>query len=102
MPWSPLGGSKNKAEVTAGKVGIFEEVGSKYGISPYATALAWLLRLSPSIIPIPGATRVESVTDCLTALGVDLSDEDFNRLNGSLPESVPASEELLPAPAYRG
>lgn len=102
LPWSPLGGSSNKAEVTDGKVGIFEEVGSKYGISPYATALAWLLRLSPSIIPIPGATRVETVRDCLTALSVDLSDEDFQRLNDSLPESVPASEELLPAPAYRG
>lgn len=91
----------NKAEVTAGKVGVFETVGSKYGISPYATALAWLLKLSPTMLPIPGATRVESVLDCISAVSVELSDEDFESLNESLPESVPTAPDLLPAPAYR-
>ena len=101
LPWSPLGGSTNKAEVTQGKVGVFESIGANYGLSPYATALAWLLKLSPTIIPIPGATRVESVLDCVSALSVELSAEDFDTVNASLPESVPASPELLPAPAYR-
>jgi aryl-alcohol dehydrogenase-like predicted oxidoreductase len=101
LPWSPLGGSTNKAEVTAGKVGVFETIGTKYGISPYATALAWLLKLSPTIIPIPGATRVESVIDCVSALSVELSPEDFDMLNDSLPETVPTAPDLLPAPAYR-
>jgi aryl-alcohol dehydrogenase-like predicted oxidoreductase len=101
LPWSPLGGSTNKAEVVSGKVGTFEQVGQKYGLSPYATALAWLLKLSPMIIPIPGATRVESVIDCVSALAVELSDEDFETLNASLPETVPASAELLPAPSFR-
>jgi aryl-alcohol dehydrogenase-like predicted oxidoreductase len=101
LPWSPLGGSTKKAEVTEGKVGSFEVVGQKYGISPYATALAWLLKLSPSIIPIPGATRVQSVLDCVSAIDLELTDEDFAALNASLPESVPASPELLPAPSYR-
>ena len=101
LPWSPLGGSTKKAEVTEGKVGSFEVVGQKYGISPYATALAWLLKLSPSIIPIPGATRVQSVLDCVSAIDLELTDEDFAALNASLPESVPASPELLPAPIYR-
>lgn len=101
LPWSPLGGSKNKSEVTSGKVGTFEQIGQKYGISPYATAIAWHLKLSPSIIPIPGATRVESVLDCLSAVDVELSDEDFDALNASLPETVPASPQLLPAPSFR-
>jgi aryl-alcohol dehydrogenase-like predicted oxidoreductase len=101
LPWSPLGGSTNKAEVTAGKVGVFETIGAKYGISPYATALAWLLKLSPTIIPIPGATRVESVIDCVSAVSVELSTEDFEMLNSSLPETVPTAPDLLPAPAYR-
>ena len=101
LPWSPLGGSTNKAEVTAGKVGVFETIGTKYGISPYATALAWLLKLSPTIIPIPGATRVESVIDCVSALSVELSTEDFDMLIDSLPETVPTAPDLLPAPAYR-
>jgi aryl-alcohol dehydrogenase-like predicted oxidoreductase len=101
LPWSPLGGSTNKAEVTAGKVGVFETIGTKYRISPYATALAWLLKLSPTIIPIPGATRVESVIDCVSALSVELSTEDFDMLIDSLPETVPTAPDLLPAPAYR-
>lgn len=101
LPWSPLGGSTNKTEVSSGKVGVFEQIGQNYGISPYATALAWLLEMSPTILPIPGATRVESVLDCVSALNVELSDEDFETINESLPESVPASEELLPAPKYR-
>ena len=101
LPWSPLGGSTNKVEVKEGKVGAFESIGAKYGISPFATALAWLLQMSPSMLPIPGATRVESVLDCVTALSVELSAEDFETLNASLPASVPASPELLPAPAYR-
>ena len=101
LPWSPLGGSTNKSEVTSGKVGMFEQIGQKYGISPYATAIAWHLKLSPSIIPIPGATRVESVLDCVSAVDVELSDEDFDALNASLPETVPASAQLLPAPNYR-
>jgi aryl-alcohol dehydrogenase-like predicted oxidoreductase len=101
LPWSPLGGSTNKSEVTSGKVGTFEQIGEKYGISAYATAIAWHLKLSPSIIPIPGATRVESVMDCISAVDVELSDEDFDALNASLPETVPASPQLLPAPNYR-
>jgi aryl-alcohol dehydrogenase-like predicted oxidoreductase len=82
-------------------VGVFESIGSNYGISPYATALAWLLKLSPTILPIPGATREASVLDCVSAVSVELSEEDFETLNASLPESVPASPELLPAPAFR-
>jgi aryl-alcohol dehydrogenase-like predicted oxidoreductase len=101
LPWSPLGGSVNKEEVRSGKAGAFQEVGSKYGISSYATALAWLLRKSELILPIPGATRVESVLDCVTALSVELSDEDFQILEDSLPESAPVSSELTPKPSYR-
>jgi aryl-alcohol dehydrogenase-like predicted oxidoreductase len=101
LPWSPLGGSTNKSEVTSGKVGMFEQIGQKYGISPYATAIAWHLKLSPSIIPIPGATRVESVLDCVSAVDVELSDGDFEALNSSLPETVPASPQLLTAPSFR-
>lgn len=101
LPWSPLGGSKKKAEVTEGTVGSFEVIGQSYGLSAYATALAWLMKLSPVIIPIPGATRVESILDCASAIDIELSDDDFEALNASLPESVPASAELLPAPSYR-
>jgi aryl-alcohol dehydrogenase-like predicted oxidoreductase len=101
LPWSPLGGSTNKAEVKSGKVGVFEAVGQRLGVSPYSTALAWLLKLSPSILPIPGATRVSSVLDCVSALDVELSEVDFAALNSSLPDTVSVSGELSPAPSFR-
>lgn len=101
LPWSPLGGSRNKSEVSSGAAGAFETVGQKYGLSPFATAIAWLLRLSPAIIPIPGATRVESVLDCVSSIDVELSDEDFEALNASLGPNAEVSDELSPKPPYR-
>jgi aryl-alcohol dehydrogenase-like predicted oxidoreductase len=101
LPWSPLGGSVNKQEVAAGKVGIFESLGAPKGLSAYATALAWLLAKSETIIAIPGATRVESVLDCLSAIDVQLTEAELEAIENSLPESVEASSELLPKPPYR-
>lgn len=102
LPWSPLGGSTHKAEVGSSSSGSFQSIGQKYGLSPHATALAWLLRLSPTIIPIPGATRVETVLDCVSAVEVELSDSDLEALNASLGPNAEVSEELTPKPPYRG
>ncbi|MEY3029232.1 MAG: hypothetical protein RL198_629 [Actinomycetota bacterium] len=101
LPWSPLGGSHSKAEIAPNSQTIFEQVGAELGLSPYATALAWLLKMSPTMIPIPGPTRVETVADCLTATSVELTDEQFERIQANLPKQVDESEELYPKPAYR-
>jgi aryl-alcohol dehydrogenase-like predicted oxidoreductase len=53
------------------------------------------------VIPIPGATRTESILDCITALDVTLSDDDFESLNANLPEQAEYSSELMPKPAHR-
>ena len=102
LPWSPLGGSRNKAEITEGSATIFEQMGARYNVSPYAAVLAWLLKMSPVIIPIPGATRAESVVDSATSMNVSLSDEDFAEINAALPESVAVAAELSPHPPLRG
>jgi aryl-alcohol dehydrogenase-like predicted oxidoreductase len=102
LPWSPLGGARNKAEITSGSATIFEQVGARYNASPYAAVLAWLLKLSPTMIPIPGATRVESVLDSASAMHIELSDGDFAEINAALPESVPVAAELSPHPLLRG
>jgi aryl-alcohol dehydrogenase-like predicted oxidoreductase len=101
LPWSPLGGSVNKQELAAGQVGIFQKIGESYGLSPYATALAWLMKKSKTIIPIPGATREESVVDCVTAIDVELSDEHYRAIEDSLPASAAVSSELTPKPPFR-
>jgi aryl-alcohol dehydrogenase-like predicted oxidoreductase len=99
LPWSPLGGMNNKKAITDSDA--FEEVANKHSVSKYAIALAWEIKTSPSVIPIPGATRTESILDCITALDVTLSDDDFEYLNANLPDQAEYSSELVPKPAHR-
>ena len=99
LPWSPLGGMNNKKAITDSDA--FEEVANKQNVSKYAIALAWEIKTSPSVIPIPGATRTESILDCITALDVTLSDDEFEYLNANLPEQAEYSSELMPKPAHR-
>jgi len=94
LPWSPLGGARQKSHISDSNA--FEEVAAKYSATPYAIALAWLMKYSPAILPIPGATRTESILDCVSSLNIDLSQEDFDYLSNNLPEEAPVSTELTP------
>lgn len=99
LPWSPLGGVRTKSEIAGASA--FEEVASKIGASPFAVALAWEMKYSPAVLPIPGATRAESVLDCAASVDIELSDEDFEYLTANLPEQAEYSGELEPKPNYR-
>lgn len=99
LPWSPLGGVRTKSEISSASV--FEQMGQKYSVSAFAMALAWEMKTSPSVLPIPGATRAESILDCITATEVELSESDFEAINASLPAEADVSEELTPKPAWR-
>ncbi len=99
LPWCPLGGVRTKNEIAGASA--FEEVGQKLGASPFAVALAWERKYSPAVLPIPGATRTETVLDCASSAEIELSDEDFAYLSANLPEEGEYSSELLPKPAYR-
>ena len=99
LPWSPLGGMNNKKAITDSDA--FQEIADSYKVSKYALALAWEMKASPSVIPIPGATRTESILDCITALDVQLNDAEFEYLNANLPEQAEYSSELVPKPAHR-
>lgn len=101
LPWSPLGGMSRAELLGAGESGAFAEVGATLGVSAYATAIAWLLQTSPSVIPIPGATKISSVRDSLTGLSVSLTDEEMSLLNSSLPENAQVDEHMGEPPPYR-
>ena len=99
LPWSPLGGVRTKSEIS--EASVFEELAPKYSASPFALALAWEMRYSSSVLPIPGATRAESILDCVSATEIELSDDDFEHISANLPEQAEYSSELLPKPAHR-
>ena len=99
LPWSPLGGVRTKSEIS--EASVFEELASKYSVTPFALALAWEMRYSSSVLPIPGATRAESILDCVSATEIELSDDDFATISANLPEQAEYSTELLPKPAHR-
>ena len=52
LPWSPLGGIAHAAGLGSGHA-PFAEVAAAHGVSPQQVCLAWMLGLSPVVIPIP-------------------------------------------------
>jgi aryl-alcohol dehydrogenase-like predicted oxidoreductase len=79
LPWSPLGGIRKAADA-AGSHDPVREAADAHGVSPQQVALAWLLSLSPVLIPIPGASRPESIQDSVRAVGLELSDDELTAI----------------------
>ncbi|MGW0760222.1 aldo/keto reductase [Streptomyces sp. NPDC002814] len=93
LPWSPLGGisrssldGPSRLEETD-RFGAFHAVAREHGVSPQQVCLAWLLAASPTVIPIPGASRPETIRDSAAAADLVLSTEELARL--TVPESAP-------------
>jgi aryl-alcohol dehydrogenase-like predicted oxidoreductase len=80
LPWSPLGGAR-AAHGLGGQHTAFEQVGAELGASPQRVCLAWMLATSPVVIPIPGASRPESITDSAAATDLQLTPEQLARLD---------------------
>lgn len=76
LAWSPLGGMSDAASLA----GPFAAVAEKHGVSPQQVCLAWELSLSDAMIPIPGASRPESVEDSLRAVELKLDDDELEAL----------------------
>src|ERR1700761_1591067 len=76
IPWFPLATGK-LCEPGGPLEGIAREVGA----SPSQLALAWLLRRSPVMLPIPGTSSVEHLKDNLAAAKIELTDEQFTAIS---------------------
>jgi aryl-alcohol dehydrogenase-like predicted oxidoreductase len=79
LPWSPLGGIPRAGEA-AGRHGVVREAADAHGVSPQQVALAWLLALSPVVIPIPGASRPESIEDSVRAVELELTADELEAI----------------------
>lgn len=80
LPWSPLGGIK-KASGLGDDHGAFAEVAAAHGVSPHQVALAWELALADVVLPIPGASRPESITDSVKAAELKLTADELAALD---------------------
>ncbi len=79
LPWSPLGGIPKAADAP-GEHDAVRQAASAHGVSPQQVALVWLLSLSPAIIPIPGASRPESIEDSVRALDLELTTDELKAI----------------------
>ncbi|MFE6235722.1 aldo/keto reductase [Cellulosimicrobium sp. NPDC057862] len=82
LPWSPLGGIANAAELGA-RHAVFQDVADAHGVSVYQVTLAWELALAPVVIPIPGASRPGSIVDSAGAADVVLTPGEVARLSAA-------------------
>jgi aryl-alcohol dehydrogenase-like predicted oxidoreductase len=75
IPWFPLATGK-----LARAGGPLEEISDEVGATPSQLALAWLLKRSPVMLPIPGTSSVSHLEDNVAAASIELTDEQFERL----------------------
>ena len=75
FPWFPLA-----AGDLAKPRGIVSEIAAEYDATPGQVALAWLLALSPVMLPIPGTSSIEHLEENLAAAELRLTAEEVQRL----------------------
>lgn len=76
IPWFPLAAGSLAREGS-----VLDEVARKLDASPSQVALAWVLKRSPVMLPIPGTSKVKHLEENVAAAGLALSDEDFKALD---------------------
>jgi len=80
IPWFPLGAGKVAGE-------ILGRIAQAHRASPTQIALAWLLRRSPVMLPIPGTSSIEHLEDNVAAASLRLSEVEYKELS-RVPELV--------------
>jgi pyridoxine 4-dehydrogenase len=77
IPWSPIGSGQNDL---GGRADDVSEIADSHDASESQIALAWLLQRSPVTLPIPGTSSVEHLEENVAASGIELSDDEMERL----------------------
>lgn len=75
IPWFPLATGE-----LSGDDGVLGDTAKEHGASPSQLALAWLLRRSPVMLPIPGTSSIEHLEDNTAAAAIELTDEEYDAL----------------------
>jgi len=80
IPWFPLAAGRVAGEV-------LDRIAQAHGASRTQIALAWLLKRSPIMLPIPGTSSVEHLEQNVAAASLHLTEEEYQQLSG-VPELV--------------
>jgi aryl-alcohol dehydrogenase-like predicted oxidoreductase len=78
IPWFPLA-----AGPLAAADGPLQRIAAEHGASPSQLALAWLLKRSPAMLPIPGTSKVAHLEENVAAAEITLTDEEFETLSAA-------------------
>jgi pyridoxine 4-dehydrogenase len=81
LPWAPLGQNRKALDV-------LEKVAKELGATTLQTALAWLLKRSKIVLPIPGTSSAAHVEENVAAAGLELPDAAFQELSSANPPPV--------------
>jgi len=76
IPWFPLAAGE-----AAGAEGVLAELARSHGASPGQIALAWLLAVSPVMVPIPGTSQIAHLEENVAAANIVLSTADLEALS---------------------
>jgi len=78
IPWYPLGAGKVAGEV-------LHAIADRHRASPTQIALAWLLKRSPIMLPIPGTSSLEHLEQNIAAASLHLTEQEYEKLS-AVPE----------------
>lgn len=78
IPWFPLA-----AGALAKPGSVLDGIAKAHGASPGQIALAWLLKRSPVMLPIPGTGKVRHLEENVAAAAITLSDAEFEELSAA-------------------
>jgi pyridoxine 4-dehydrogenase len=78
IPWFPLA-----AGPLAAQDGPLQTIAAEHGATASQLALAWLLKRSPAMLPIPGTSRVAHLEENVAAADITLTDAEFETLSAA-------------------
>ncbi|MEU4744470.1 aldo/keto reductase [Actinosynnema sp. NPDC023658] len=76
IPWFPVATGE-----LARPGGVLDAASKEHGATPAQLALAWLLRKSPVVLPIPGTSSIAHLEENVAAARIELTDEEFGKLS---------------------
>jgi pyridoxine 4-dehydrogenase len=78
IPWYPLASGDLAKRGT-----ILDTIAGRHRATPSQIALAWVLKRSPVMLPIPGTSKVKHLEENVASVNIELSDEEFAQLDAA-------------------